>query len=381
MKSARVRLVYAGVVATAAMHLWCSSDDDAQAEPGQDAGSEDAGSEEARAETGADAGAATECTGDLCRVALPGAEALGLYGLHAKSASEIWLVGSRGFAARFDGAAWRVVPTGITAAIFGVTSTSDGTVWGASSGHAFLKLNGAPDGGASTVDGGFKGIVHAIGARGPDVFAVGRMFFDFASGGPPTDNIWRYGEVPDAGPGWHAVSPPCPMGEWEPECLELRAVWVESPARQWFAGDDGRLFRTDTSAAAPDAARIALTEMNSSSLRRLSGLWGFGANDVWAVGAQGVIRHYTGGDAWETVASPVTEDLYGVWGARPDDVWAVGDRGAVVHWDGATWAVKDVPFPEENRPRLYAVAGAGGDVWIAGAGVLLRSARAPGGDR
>ncbi|MBX3264062.1 MAG: hypothetical protein KIS78_22080 [Labilithrix sp.] len=381
MRPARARFVYAGVVATAAMHLWCSSDDDAAGVPGPDAGGDDAAPIDAGAEAEADAGAA-ECSDAFCRVALPGVEALGLYGLHAKSASEIWLVGSRGFAARFDGAAWRPVPTGITAAIFGVTSTSDGVVWGASSGQAFLKLNGAPDGGAETVDGGFKGVVHAVGANGSEVFAVGRMFFDFSVGEPPSDNIWRYGAAPDGGgPEWRAVSPPCPMGEWEPECLELRAVWVESASRQWFAGDDGRVFRTDTSAAEPGDARIALAEMNSSSLRRLNGLWGFGANDVWAVGAQGVIRHYTGGDAWTPVASPVTEDLYGVWGSRPDDVWAVGDRGAVVHWDGRAWTVKDVPFPEENRPRLYAVAGAGGDVWVAGAGVLLRSARAAGGDR
>ncbi|MBX3205721.1 MAG: hypothetical protein KF764_11680 [Labilithrix sp.] len=381
MRRTRAGLVYAGVVATAAMHLWCSSDDDAQAGPGPDAGGEDAPLD-AGAEAEADAGAVPECSDAFCRVALPGVNAVGLYGLHAKSASEIWLVGSRGFAARFDGAAWRLVPTGITAAIFGVTSTSDGTVWAASSGHAFLKLNGAPDGGVETVDGGFKGVVHAIGANGPEVFAVGKMFFDFSSGEPPSDNIWRYGAVPDAGdPAWHAVSPPCPMGEWEPECLELRAIWVESASRQWFAGDDGRVFRTDTSAADPTATRLELAEMNSSSLRRLSGLWGFGANDVWAVGAQGVIRHYTGGDAWTAVASPVNEDLHGVWGARPDDVWAVGDRGTVVHWDGEAWTVKDVPFPEENRPRLYAVAGAGGDVWIAGVGVLLRSVRAGGGDR
>jgi hypothetical protein len=165
---------------------------------------------------------------------------------------------------------------------------------------------------------------------------------------------------------------------------------VHSARIQWFAGQDGKVYRTDTSdAGASDdggkvdggkadggAERLRLTEVSSSSLRTLEGLWGFAENDVWAVGAQGAIRHWTGGDAWSIVPSPVTVDLHAVWGSRSDDVWAVGDAGMVLHWDGKIWSVTPTPFGDTNRPRLYAVSGTGSDVWIAGESTLLRATSA-----
>ena len=119
--------------------------------------------------------------------------------------------------------------------------------------------------------------------------------------------------------------------------------------------------------------------MSSSSLRRLEALWGAGENDVWAVGAQGVIRHWSGGPAWTIVPSPVIEDLHGVWGSRSDDVWAVGDDGVVIHWDGKAWTVSETPLPENNRPRLYSVSGQGSEVFIVGESTVLRSIAKEGG--
>ena len=107
---------------------------------------------------------------------------------------------------------------------------------------------------------------------------------------------------------------------------------------------------------------------------------GASASDVWAVGDQGVIRHFTGGASWDVVPSPVAADLYAVWGARPDDVWAAGDDGVVLHWDGTAWSQKKTPFAQENRPRLYAVYGTGDDVWVAGESALLRSTSTTGGE-
>lgn len=388
--SARTIAVRLGLVTVAAAHLWCSSSDEEAPPPNPPAsdGGADANAVDDAGPSDTDTGLpeVLVCNETFCRVTPPDAATVALDGVLARSASDVWLVGSTGYAARFDGTTWRRIDTGTKATIYGVAGSGDGTVWGASGGRSFLMLSREVDGGVASFDGGFKGVVRAVapvGAR--EVWAVGDAFRDFFSEPPPPiDFIWRYAPEVDA---WQAVSPPCPEGEFgEPTCLKLNALWAESDARVWFAGDEGKIFRADTSSLGGGAdggepSRLELQEMNSSSLRKLESLWGFGPNDVWAVGAQGVIRHWVGGDAWSVVASPVTADLHAVWGSRSDDVWAVGDDGNVVHWDGKVWSVVPVPFAMENRPRLYAVAGAGDDVWIAGEGTLLRTNHGVGGDR
>ncbi len=386
--NARTIAMRIGVLALAATQLWCAdSDDPMPPPPSASDGGVDSGAPEDAARGDGDAQLPDECTDAFCRVTLPDAETVALDGVWVKSASEIWIVGSNGYAARFDGTSWRKIATGTKSTIFAVAGSGDGTVWGVSGGQ-FLSLDRDVDGGVEAVDASFKGIVRAVATFGQrDAWAVGNTFPSFFEDPPPPSTyIWRYAPAADgSGYAWQAVSPPCPEGEWgQPKCVELRAVWAESAERQWFAGSEGKIFRTDASGsdAGGSADPLTLVEMNSSSLRRLDALWGSGANDIWAVGAQGVIRHYTGGDAWTVVPSPVTEDLHGVWGSRADDVWAVGDDGVVLHWDGTAWSVIPTPYGLENRPRLYAVAGVGTDVWIAGEGTLLRSkAVGIGGDR
>jgi len=378
--SARTIAMRLGLVALAGAQIWCASEEDPTTPPpASDAGADTGAPVDAGPSDGdAAVPEVPACTDRLCRVALPEGEAVALDGIWAKSASDVWVVGSNGYAARFDGTSWRRIATGTKATIFAVAGSSDGTVWGASGGQSFLLLDREADGGVEVVDGGFKGVVRAIATFGErQAWAVGDTFASFEFPPPPSAYIWRYGPGADGGPwAWQPVSPPCPEGEFgQANCMKLRGVWAESAERQWFVGDDGKVFRTTASGGSGD--ELQLEEMNSSSLRRLEAVWGFGANDVWAVGAQGVIRHFTGGDAWTAVASPVLDDLHAVWGSRPDDVWAVGDDGVVLHWDGTAWSVVSTPYGAQNRPRLYAVGGSGSDVWIAGEATLLRS-KAPG---
>jgi hypothetical protein len=68
------------------------------------------------------------------------------------------------------------------------------------------------------------------------------------------------------------------------------------------------------------------SEAARPSVSSLSGVWGSGENDVWAVGSGGAIFHYNG-LAWSFIDPPVSTDepeLFGVWGSGPNDVWAVG---------------------------------------------------------
>jgi hypothetical protein len=378
---ARALLVNVGLIAMAATQLWCASDDTPAPSVAPDAGAE-AG--EARDAEGEDVEAgSSRCSEAFCRESFPEVEGVALNALLARSPNDVWAVGSTGFAARFDGTSWRRIATGTRAAIVGVAATDDGTVWGASSGEAFLKLNREMNGAVETLDGGFGAALDGLSAYGSDLYAIGIPTRAFTWPSPPPDHIWRFGkDATGDPPAWSPVSPPCPTppDEGEPKCMRLRAVWVESSSRQWFAGDDGNIFRGEGTDVSDAGDRLHLVEMDSRSLRRLNALWGVDGNDVWAVGAQGVIRHFRG-EAWEIVPSPVARDLYGVWGSRADDVWAVGDDGVVIHWDGVSWTVKAIPFTGARRPRLYAVAGAGEDVWVAGEGALFRSASARGGGR
>lgn len=374
-----------GLVGT---QLWCASSDDTpdakSPETQLEAGVQDAGNgQEASVDDGgADAATVARCTEAYCRVTVPETDTRSLNAIWARSSTDVWLVGSSGFASHFDGNAWSKVPTGTKYTMFAVTGLSDGTVWGASNGHSFFALDRAPeDGGVPVVDGGFSSMVTAVTPSGTaEAFAVGEVVvsWDDPLGG---DDIWRYTNADGEGAKWWPVSPPCTWYSASRGCPTFRAVWAQSPTTQWFAGDDGKIYRsvgTEVDDGAGGAPRLKLVETDSRSLRGLKALWGSGENDVWAVGAQGVIRHWVGGEAWIIVPSPVTDDLYGLWGAAPDDVWAVGDHGAVIHWNGTEWSVTPVPFVPTSRPRLRSVTGAGHDVWIAGEGVVLRTASTSG---
>ncbi|WP_146650950.1 sialidase family protein [Labilithrix luteola] len=112
----------------------------------------------------------------------------------------------------------------------------------------------------------------------------------------------------------------------------------------------------------------------------LTGVWGSGKDNFWAVGTGGVILRWNG-TAWSRVASDTYQSLFAVWGSGEHDVWIAGSRSFVLHGvvEGgtATWQ----PLPELSAPyytespvtwtETFALAAWGtsaDDVWIAGEG-------------
>jgi hypothetical protein len=112
-------------------------------------------------------------------------------------------------------------------------------------------------------------------------------------------------------------------------------------------------------------------------------VYGFGADDVWAVGPTGRILHYNG-TAWSgarfdgdsVYAEPlgVWENprrnlyLWGVWGSGPNDVFVAGDSGTVLHWNGEAWS----RMATGTRAGLRRVWGSSGsDVYVSGEGGTL----------
>ena len=69
-----------------------------------------------------------------------------------------------------------------------------------------------------------------------------------------------------------------------------------------------------------------------------TGLWGFGARDVWAVG-DNIVRW--NGTQWETRKAGLKLPrglLWNIWGTDPNNIWAAGEFGTIARWNGTSWS-------------------------------------------
>lgn len=148
----------------------------------------------------------------------------------------------------------------------------------------------------------------------------------------------------------------------------LVSVWGTGPEDVWAAGgnlDGGIVMHSDgQSWSAVDTGAPAM----------LWWIYGFSADDVYAVGEHGVILHYDG-SSWQRAESGTDVTLYGVWGASADDVWIVGgdpaaDRGAVILRGRGTSFRAMTDLPAELAPSVLfkAYGYAADDVIIVGSG-------------
>lgn len=171
--------------------------------------------------------------------------------------------------------------------------------------------------------------------------------------------------LPDGGMELDASVPGVTRNGWTwnnvgPAAADLYGVWGSASNDVWFVGAAGIILHWDGSTfTAPDSGTTA----------ELRGIWGSGPNDVWVVGrayfteGPAVILHWDG-MTWTTVESLPSSDLYAVYGTGPSDVWAVGGKGLVVHWDGTrfsqtvTDAMTDLHGVWTQTP---------GDAWATGA--------------
>lgn len=102
--------------------------------------------------------------------------------------------------------------------------------------------------------------------------------------------------------------------------------------------------------------------------RTLSGIWGTGANDIWAVGHYGVVLHWNG-TSWLQIPTGITSELQAVWGRSANEVWVVGDYGKILFWNGTRFVAQTSGTSE----RLQAVWGSSAAVWAAGtSGTMLK---------
>ena len=121
-------------------------------------------------------------------------------------------------------------------------------------------------------------------------------------------------------------------------------VWAASPEEAFAVGGD------PLTTGEPDPvilhfkngqwSRIAVPE-TEQSFKALFKVWGTDAQNVYAVGANGVILHFDG-SAWRQQASGTARDLISLWGNGPTDIMAVGGRanGLIARFDGNKWTHK-----------------------------------------
>jgi hypothetical protein len=172
--------------------------------------------------------------------------------------------------------------------------------------------------------------------------------------------------------------------EWTrlPGTATINGFWGVSEDDLWLVADNSptitwQLGLTMHGRRAQDAPPGTLDwqPVDSQASVVFFSIWGTSANDIWAVGDKGTIRHVANANAdrWDIVASPTTESLRSVYGFAPDDVWAVGENGTILHWDGKEWKTSVAAFQvNKKKPDLHGVWGSGpNDVWIVGDGVAL----------
>jgi hypothetical protein len=80
--------------------------------------------------------------------------------------------------------------------------------------------------------------------------------------------------------------------------------------------------------------------MESGTSSLLRGVWGSGANDVYAVGEGGTVLRYDG-VRWYALPNPTTKTLRAVWGTDPTDVYVVGEEGSLFRYNGSAWTTLD----------------------------------------
>jgi hypothetical protein len=183
--------------------------------------------------------------------------------------------------------------------------------------------------------------------------------------GPSPSELYVVGGQPEPGGGrmlrGHDAT-------WESESLPAGVAMLN-----WVYGVDGSVWSVGLGGAIirRGADGVWVSEASPTD-RTLWGVWGASADELWAVGGDGVtddpvlLRRDPAG-VWTLVALPELHSsgdahaLFKVWGSAADDVWIVGDAGAALHYDGLAWTA----IPDPSGIDLISVWGSASEGVIA----------------
>jgi hypothetical protein len=114
--------------------------------------------------------------------------------------------------------------------------------------------------------------------------------------------------------------------------MDFNAVWGSAANDVFAVGLEGLIFHYDGS----QWREMDTGMTNSKVFYHLKDIWGTSSTDVFAVGSYGTILHYDG-NQWTAMNSGSTINLEGIWGTSSTDVFAVGWNGTILHYDGNQW--------------------------------------------
>ena len=205
------------------------------------------------------------------------------------------------------------------------------------------------------------------GANVGPVTATTRLYGVSGSG---PDDVWAVGDGVSSsqiqhwnGTSWSLV--PSPANE--PQSTQLYDVSADSPTDAWAGGlgSNGSVFGpviehwNGTSwTVVPDAA---------PSRNEICAIDAISPTDVWAAAVPYTGRDRTGtmehwnGTQWSVVTMPTTGIIDGISGASANDVWAVGQDGMTDQWNGTQWTQVTNPDGGVNLAAVDALSA--NDVW------------------
>ncbi|NJO15313.1 MAG: choice-of-anchor D domain-containing protein [Thioploca sp.] len=146
--------------------------------------------------------------------------------------------------------------------------------------------------------------------------------------------------------------------------MDFNAVWGSAANDVFAVGREGLIFHYDGS----QWREMDTGMINSEVFYHLRDIWGTSSTDVFAVGYD-TILHYDG-NQWTAMNSGIsTINLEGIWGTSSTDVFAVGHQGIILHYDGNQWTAMD---SGTSSMMLLSVWGSSSnDVFAGGNGGIL----------
>jgi trimeric autotransporter adhesin len=322
-------------------------------------------------------------------------------------------VGTGGLIARFDGAQWSTMTSGVSSDLLSVSMMTDSDVLAVGSGGVVLRSNGSswarltsPAGSTTLLD---------VASTGSGWFVTGddgivlRLNADqsWSRFVAPTNNALR---------GVAAASPTSAVAVGEfgtiVQVSGTAVTRVESGVNvalndvalstsgQWTAVGDGVSLRSTNgtgwqSLAAPYTTRLLTAYTDPTGALVIGGqrgvvmeqrggtwttrnaapdlldVWTVDASTAWAVGELGFIHRWNG-TSWSRQSAPTTQRLNSVWAPTPTLAFAVGDSGTLLRTidGGTTWNAQLSPTSSDiigvwgiSATVAYAV-GAGGELLL-----------------
>jgi len=339
-------------------------------------------------DAGADRADAGPCAASgLCTVFVPIDERVNVTSVSGSGVNDVWAVGTERTILHYDGVAWEKAK----AIEYDASPFTMRAVWAPAPDDVWItdgpllrhttgwKGPNDTEWTSTALAGSLTVSPSSIGGKDGRVF-VGRHFFSLRDAALVIGDGWDDAGVRDPIYTLNVGSSTGASGIWSLAATSASEVWITMvPTVPNRGAQVFRVYLEEQDAGGGDAGALPvwkLEQHDSRTPKNLYGVWG-DETVVWLVGEGGTIRRMTrervATRVFEIVPAPSIADLRGVYGFGSDDIWAVGDDATVLHWDGDTWTALATSFDGMgDKPRLFSVWGSGpNDVWIGGNGVML----------